>query len=66
MEVSGLLYTLAALSPRKRAPGTHQMGGWVGPSASLDAVSKITIPSPHRDLSRDHLIVQLVVNCYTD
>jgi hypothetical protein len=27
-------------SPRERAPGTHRIGGWVGPIAGLDAVEK--------------------------
>jgi hypothetical protein len=31
---------------RKRAPGTHWIGGWVGPRAVLDAVVKRKIPSP--------------------
>jgi len=26
------------LTPREGAPGTHWIGGWVGPIASLDAV----------------------------
>jgi hypothetical protein len=26
--------------PRERAPGTHWIGGWVGPRAVLDAVVK--------------------------
>jgi hypothetical protein len=30
----------------KRAPGTHWIGGWVGPRAILDAVVKRKIPSP--------------------
>jgi hypothetical protein len=25
-------------TPRERAPGTHWIGGWVGPRAGLDAV----------------------------
>jgi hypothetical protein len=25
-------------TPRERAPGTHWIGGWVGPRAVLDAV----------------------------
>jgi hypothetical protein len=33
--------------PRKRAPGTHWIGGWVGPRAILDVVVKRKIPSPH-------------------
>jgi hypothetical protein len=28
------------LTPRERAPGTHWIGGWVGPRAVLDAVMK--------------------------
>jgi hypothetical protein len=27
-------------TPRKRAPGTHWIGGWVGPRAGLDDVEK--------------------------
>jgi hypothetical protein len=37
-------------TPRERAPGTHWIGGWVGPRADLDAVVKRKIPSPCRDL----------------
>jgi hypothetical protein len=33
-------------TPRERAPGTHWIGGWVGPRAVLDAVVKRKIPSP--------------------
>jgi hypothetical protein len=36
-------------TPRERAPGTHYMGGWVGPRAVLDAVVKRKIPSPRRE-----------------
>jgi hypothetical protein len=31
---------LGHFTPRERAPGTHWIGGWVGPSAGLDAVVK--------------------------
>jgi len=31
------------------APGTHWIGGWIGPRAGLDAVVKTGIPSPCRD-----------------
>jgi hypothetical protein len=48
MEVSSQLHAPAALPPRKRAPGTHWIGGWVGPTAVLDAVVKRKIPSPRR------------------
>jgi hypothetical protein len=34
---------------RERAPGTHWIGGWVGPRAVLDAVVKRKIPSPLRE-----------------
>jgi hypothetical protein len=34
------------ITPKERAPGTHWIGGWVGPRAVLDAVMKRKIPSP--------------------
>jgi hypothetical protein len=34
---------------RERTPGTHWIGGWVGPRTGLDAVVKRKIPSPHRE-----------------
>jgi hypothetical protein len=51
---------------RERAPATHWIGGWVGPRAGLDAVSKGKIPSSHKDSKPDHPIVQPVVSRYTD
>jgi hypothetical protein len=36
-------------TPRERAPGTHWLGGWVGPVADLDAVANRKIPSLYRD-----------------
>jgi hypothetical protein len=45
MEVSGQIYTPAALPPGER-PGTHYIGGWVGPRAGLDGCEK---SRPHRD-----------------
>jgi hypothetical protein len=38
-------------TPRERAPGTHWIGGWMGPRAVLDAVVKRKIPSPRREIS---------------
>ena len=35
MDVGGQPHALATLSPGKR-PGTHYVGGWVTPRASLD------------------------------
>jgi hypothetical protein len=36
-------------TPRERASGTHEIGGWVGPRAGVDAVVKKKIPSIFRD-----------------
>jgi hypothetical protein len=36
-------------NPSERAPGTHWIGGWVGPRAVLDVVVKRKIPSPCRE-----------------
>jgi hypothetical protein len=38
-------------TPRERAPGTHWIGGWVGPRFVLGAVVKRNIPSPRRELN---------------
>jgi hypothetical protein len=46
MEVSGQLYASTALL---RAPGTHWIGGWVGPRAGLDTMARRKIPSLYRD-----------------
>jgi len=35
-------------TPSERAPGTHWLGGWVGPRAGLNAVVRRKIPSPSR------------------
>jgi hypothetical protein len=53
-------------TPRESAPGTHWIGGWVGPRAILDAVVKRKIPSPLRELNLRTLIVQSVAQRYTD
>ena len=45
MGVGGQRHGPAALYPRER-PGTHCIGGWVGPSAGLDGRGK---SRPHRD-----------------
>jgi hypothetical protein len=45
MRVSGQLHVPAALPPGKR-PGTHCIGGWVGPRAGLGGCEKYR---PHRD-----------------
>jgi hypothetical protein len=45
----GQLHAQAALHPRERTPGTHWIGGCVGPRAFLNAVVKKKIPSPLRE-----------------
>jgi hypothetical protein len=53
-------------TPRERAPGSHWIGGCVGPRAVLDAVVKRKIPSPRRESNPRTPIVQLVAQRYTD
>jgi hypothetical protein len=38
--VSGQLHDQATLSPGKRVPGTHCIGGWLGPRAGLHILEK--------------------------
>jgi hypothetical protein len=45
---------------RERAPGTHWIGGWVGPRAILDAVVKRKISSPRRESNPRTPIIQPV------
>jgi hypothetical protein len=52
-------------TPRERVTGTHYIGLWVGPRASLDAVVRIKIPSLCRDSNPP--IIQLVTQrCTTE
>jgi hypothetical protein len=66
MDASGQLHTPAALPPRERAPGTHWIGGFVGPRDVLDAVVKRKIPSSLRESNPTTPIVQPVAQPYTD
>jgi len=56
-EVGGQCHAPAALLPSKR-PGTHYIGGWMGPRANLDGCGKSlhdwdSIPRPsNRDLTK--------------
>jgi hypothetical protein len=36
-------------TPREKAPGTHSIGGWVGPRECMDALVKGKFPSPFGD-----------------
>jgi hypothetical protein len=51
---------------REGAPGTHWIGGWVGPRDVLDAVVKRKIPSLRRESNPRTPIAQPVTQCYTD
>jgi hypothetical protein len=53
-------------TPRERAPGTHWIGGWVGPRAVLDPVVKRKIPSPSQELNPRTPIVQPIALHNTD
>jgi hypothetical protein len=57
-------FTPGRFTPRKRAPGTHWIGGWVGPRAVLDAVVKRKIPSPRRESDPRTTIVQPAAQRY--
>jgi len=50
-------------TPGERAPGTHWIGGWVGPRAGLDTEK---FPAPARNQTPPTLIVQPVASCCTD
>jgi hypothetical protein len=45
---------LASRPARERAPDTHWIGGWVGPSSCLDTEVWRKISSPYRDSNPDH------------
>jgi hypothetical protein len=66
MEVSGQFHAPAALPPGKEPPGTHLLGGLVGPRAVLNAVVKRKIPSPRRESNPRTPTVQPVAQRYTD
>jgi hypothetical protein len=53
-------------TPGERVPGTHWIGGWVGPRAVVDAVVKRKIPSHRRESKPRNSIVQFVAQRYTD
>jgi hypothetical protein len=53
-------------TPRERAPGTHWIGGWLGPRAVLDAVVKRKFPAPGGNRIPRTPIVQPVAQRYTE
>jgi hypothetical protein len=52
-------------TPGERTPGSHWIGGWVGPRARLDAGARRKILCPCRGSNLDRPIVQPVVRHYT-
>jgi hypothetical protein len=58
-------FTPRPLYPRKRAPGTHSVGGWVDPRAGVGDMEKWKF-LPHRDSNSDLSVVQPVASRYTD
>jgi hypothetical protein len=50
---------------REGVPGTHWIGGWVGPRAILDVVVKRKIPSLSQESNPRTPIVQPIAQCYT-
>jgi hypothetical protein len=63
MDVNGQLHAPATLPFRKRAPGTHLIGGWVGPRAVLGAMVKRKNFKPLLELEPP--IIQPVAQRYT-
>jgi hypothetical protein len=59
-------FTPRPLYPWERVPGTHWIGGWVGPRTVLDAVVKRKIPSSRRESNPRTPIFQPVAQRYTD
>jgi hypothetical protein len=53
-------------TPRETAPGTHWIGGWVGPRTVLDTEMKRKIPSLCRESNPSTQVVQPVAQRYTD
>jgi hypothetical protein len=51
-------------TPRESAPGTHWIGGWVGPRASLDVVVKRKTPRPCQDSNHKVTNMYYVFNIF--
>jgi hypothetical protein len=41
----GNRWSAVSFTPQEITPGTHQIGGWLGPTAHLDAVQKNLTPT---------------------
>jgi hypothetical protein len=53
-------------TPRERAPGTHWIGGWVGPRAVLDTLVWRNTSSSCWESNPRTPMVQPITQCYTD
>jgi hypothetical protein len=60
MEVSGQRHPLCHFTPRNGAPVTRWIGGWMGPRAGLNAITKINIFCPCQESNRNSSVVQPV------
>jgi hypothetical protein len=61
MDVSGQLHDPAALPPWETVPGTHWIGGLVGPRTVLDAVVKSNSESRLESNPRTQIIIIIIV-----
>jgi len=59
-------FTPRPLYRKKRDPGTHRTGGWVGSISVMDAMVKRNTPNPHLESKPRTAIVQLLAQSYTD
>jgi hypothetical protein len=64
MEVSGQLHAPDRFTPRERAPGTHWIGGSLGPRARLEGVVK-KVSNPWES-NPGHPTAQPVASRYID
>jgi len=61
--VSGQRHVPVALYPRRKDPGTHWTGGWVGPRAGLNTELE---ENPFATAGDGTVFAQFVVRHYTD
>jgi hypothetical protein len=61
VEVSGQLHVPAVLPLRERVPDTNWIGGWVGPTAGLDAVEWTKTSSLAGSLLRKYAIFAVAI-----
>jgi hypothetical protein len=52
------MFTLRPLYPRVKSPGTHWIGGWVGPTAGVYLAEKRKLSCSYRESNPDSSIVK--------